>query len=219
MSTSTRIAKSSSAWMPRIKPGSTGNDRARRHGEQIQPGRERHSRRIAGGGACGGARILATAVPYIGGAARRLAGAADEHHQRRRARGQQRRHPGIHDPAARARRRCRRRCATAPRCSMRSRKCCTARGSTRRSATKAASRRICPRTRRRSTTILEAIDKAGYRAGKDIYLGLDVREQRVLQGRRVRARFRGAQVQSRPNSPIIWPGWSRSIPSSPSRTA
>ena len=34
--------------------------------------------------------------------------------------------------------------------------------------------RSCLRTRRRSTTILEAIDKAGYRAGKDIYLGLDV---------------------------------------------
>ena len=45
------------------------------------------------------------------------------------------------------------------------------------------------------TVILEAIEKAGYRAGRDIYLGLDVASTGVLQGRGVRARIRGAAVQ------------------------
>ena len=31
---------------------------------------------------------------------------------------------------------------------------------------------------------MQAVEKAGYKAGKDIYLGLDVRQLRVLQGRR-----------------------------------
>ena len=33
--------------------------------------------------------------------------------------------------------------------------------------------------------ILEAIDKAGYKAGKDICLGLDCAGLRILQGRQV----------------------------------
>ena len=69
------------------------------------------------------------------------------------------------------------------------------------------------------TTILEAIDKAGYRAGKDIYLGTRCRQQRVLQGRRLRSRIRRPQIHVRASSPTIWRVSSRSIRSSPSRTA
>jgi len=39
---------------------------------------------------------------------------------------------------------------------------------------RAALRRIWSRTRRRSKLILQAIEKAGYRPGTDVYLGLDV---------------------------------------------
>ena len=55
--------------------------------------------------------------------------------------------------------------------------------------------------------ILQAIEKAGYKAGKDIYLGLDVRQLRVLQGRpatssRARsARFTSAEFTALPRGP------------------
>ena len=67
--------------------------------------------------------------------------------------------------------------------------------------------------------ILEAIDKAGYRAGKRHLSRPRCRQHGVLQGRRVRARVGGAQVQLEPSSPIIWRRSSRSIRSSPSRMA
>ena len=75
------------------------------------------------------------------------------------------------------------------------------------------------RTRRRSRIILEAIEKAGYRPGRDIYLGLDVASSRVLQGRPLRARvrerrFSAAEFTALPRRPR------RQVTrSSPSRTA
>ena len=69
------------------------------------------------------------------------------------------------------------------------------------------------------TTILEAIDKAGYRAGKDIYLGLGCGEHRVLQGRRVRRSSPRAASSAPPSSRTIWRVLRPSTRSSPSRTA
>ena len=44
-------------------------------------------------------------------------------------------------------------------------------------------------------TILEAIDKAGYRAGRDIYLGLDVASTEFFKNGVYESRVRGAQVR------------------------
>ena len=72
------------------------------------------ARRGRGRAACRCTEHLARRRPRAGDA-----GADDEHHQRRRARGQQPRHPGIHDPAGRRADASARRCATAPRSSTR----------------------------------------------------------------------------------------------------
>ncbi len=45
------------------------------------------------------------------------------------------------------------------------------------------------------TTILEAIDKAGYRAGKDIYLGLDVASTEFFKDGVYESEVRGPQIQ------------------------
>ena len=105
------------------------------------------------------ARCRCTAILAARGAARH-AGADDEHHQRRRARGQQRRHPGVHDPADRRAVAVRGACATARRCSMRSRKFCMPRGSTPPSAMRAASRPTLP-----SNEAALAADPGGDREG------------------------------------------------------
>ena len=79
-----------------------GADRARRHHEQEPARRQRHPRRVAGGGQGRGRGERAAALPLHRRRHRaRAAGADDEHHQRRRARRQPDRHPGIHDHAGR----------------------------------------------------------------------------------------------------------------------
>ncbi len=61
------------------------------------------------------------------------------------------------------------------------------------------------------TTILEAIDKAGYRAGKDIYLGLDVASSEFFKDGVLRAGVRGPQIQFlRIRRLSGWPG--REVP-------
>jgi enolase len=57
------------------------------------------------------------------------------------------------------------------------------------------------------TTILEAIDKAGYRAGKDIYLGAPSSTRTACTIWNPRA-----ASSTRASSPIIWPDWWRNIP-------
>ena len=79
-----------------------GDDRSRRHAQQVAAGRQRHSRRLAGGGQGGGAGLQPRTLPLCrrdDGAG--AADADDEHPQRRRARRQSDRLPGIHDHAAR----------------------------------------------------------------------------------------------------------------------
>ena len=77
-------------------------DRARRHGKQIEPRRERASRgfdgeRPRGGGVSGNAALSLHRRHECENAAR----SDDEHHQRRRTRRQQRRFSGIYDHAGR----------------------------------------------------------------------------------------------------------------------
>ena len=82
--------------------------RPRRHRQQGPARRQRHPRRVAGGGQGRGRRARAAAVPLRRRRQRpRAAGADDERAQRRRARRQQRRPAGVHDHAGRRRRRSR----------------------------------------------------------------------------------------------------------------
>ncbi len=115
------------------------------------------------------------------------AGADDERHQRRRARQQQPRPAGVHDHPRGAPRASARPCATAPRCSMRSRRSWATAASAPRWATKAASPPASRAMKRRIQLILEAIDKAGYTRRRADRPGPGLRRQRVLQGRQVRA--------------------------------
>ena len=123
----------------------------RRHRRQVPPRRQRHPRRVARGGQGVGRRGGPPALPLRRGRQRaRAADAVLQRAERRCARRQQRRPPGVH---ARARGRGelrRRRCAGAPRPTTRSEPGCTTAGCPPRSATKAASPRICRRTKRRS---------------------------------------------------------------------
>ena len=60
--------------------------------------------------------------------------------------------------------------------------------------------------------ILEAIDKAGYKAGKDVYLGLDVASFRVLQGRPLRAQRREAPLLGGRVHHVTSRTWPRKFP-------
>ena len=88
----------------RLRPGRARRqaDRARRHAEQVAPGRERDPRRLAGRRARGRGRggPAAVALPRRRGRAR-AARADDERPQRRRARRQLGGLPGVHDRARR----------------------------------------------------------------------------------------------------------------------
>ncbi len=111
---------------PRVRHGRqcAGSSRPRcqddpigRHGQQIKIGRQCDFGGVPGGGSRGRERPRLAPVPPFGPQRRcDAAGADDEHHQWRGACRQQRRHPGIHDSCPSARRRSRRRCATAPKC-------------------------------------------------------------------------------------------------------
>ena len=54
------------------------------------------------------------------------------------------------------------------------------------SATRAASRRTCKSAEEALDFVMKAIEKAGYKPGEDVALALDLRRDRVLQGRQVR---------------------------------
>ena len=125
--------------------------------------------------------------------------AADERHQRRRARRQQPRHPGVHDRARRASTGSRTRCAPASRCSTTSRSCCRRAARRRTSATRAASRRASTRATRRSRSLIEAIGKAGYKAGQADLPRARRRGERVLR-QEDRARTRSKASSARPPS-------------------
>ena len=93
-----------------------------------------------------------------------------------------------------------RRCAPAPRCSTRSRSCCTIARRRPASATRAASPPTCRAPRRRCGVVVEAIEKAGYKPGKDVALALDVASSELwdktsktykLEGERQGARRQG----------------------------
>ena len=138
--------------------GGAGQDRrdahcARRHAEQGPARRQRHPRRLAGGGQGRRRRPARAALSLCrGNVGAAAAGADDEHPQWRRARRQSDRLPGIHDHAGgrdvvrggAAHRRRDFPDACAPRSSRPA--------TTPMSATRAASRPICRRPTRRSTS-------------------------------------------------------------------
>jgi enolase len=65
-----------------------------------------------------------------------------------------------------------------------------------RSATKAASRPISLATAAALDLLVEAIGNAGYAAGQDVLLALDLRGLRVLQRRKIQPRVRGQALSS-----------------------
>ena len=67
--------------------------------------------------------------------------------------------------------------------------------------------------------ILEAIGNAGYAAGGDVYLALDVASSELYRDGEVSSRLGGRLSRLPRRSPTCWPAGSRRIPSSPSRTA
>ncbi len=128
------------------------DDRARRHRQQGAARRQCAARGVARRRAGRGASARHAAVPHCSAAPgpNDHAGADDEHHQRRRACRQQRRHPGVHDPAGR-RAELRRGAALRRRDLPHAEEgAARAQGSPPPSATRAASRRTCRPTRRRS---------------------------------------------------------------------
>ena len=140
------------------------------------------------------------------------AGADDEHHQRRRARQQQPRHPGVHDPAGRRAElprgaALRRRDIPHPEEDPRTTGACRPRW-----ATRAASRPTSSPTRRRSRSSCEAIEKAGYTPGTRHLPGAGRGQLRVLQGRPLRARERGAALHGGGVHRPTWPTWLRQVP-------
>ena len=194
-------------------------DRARRHAQQGQAGRQRHPRRVAGHGLRGGGGARAAALPVH----RRLqrlpaAGADDEHHERRQARRQQRRPAGVHGHAGR-RRQLRRGPAHRRRGLPQSQGRAQGQGPLDRRRRRGRLRPR-PRLQRRG----HPGDRGGHRRGR-----LRARQRRVhrprprrlqlLRGRQVRARERGPQPRARPRWSTTTPGSSTSTPSSPSKTA
>ena len=127
--------------------------RARRHAEQGAARRERHPRRLAGGGPGRGRGGRVAALPLPRRAERaHAAGADDEHPQRRQARLRlQRRHAGVHGDAGR-RAVVRRGIALGNRGLPRPEERAEGAGrGARPSATRGATRRACRRTKTRST--------------------------------------------------------------------
>ena len=68
-------------------------------------------------------------------------------------------------------------------------------------------------------TILEAIEKAGYQAGRDVYLGLDVASSEFFHDGQYQLRVRKPQLHGRRIHRTTWPIWPPGTRSSPSRTA
>ena len=87
------------------------------------------------------------------------------------------------------------------------------------SATRAALRRTSNRPTAALDYIVKSIETAGYKPGKDVFLGARLRRDRVLQGRQVRDGGRGQDALARPRTSTSSPGSPTSSRSSPSRTA
>ena len=99
---------------------STSDDRARRHRQQGEAGRQRHPGRLPGRGEGGGGGARPAALPLRRRRQRaHAARAVHEHRQRRRPRGQHGRPPGVHDRARRRAQLRARRCAWGSRSSTR----------------------------------------------------------------------------------------------------
>ena len=163
------------------------DDRARRHRQQGEAGRQRVARRLAGDGARGRGSRGDAALPVAGRRRRDAASrAAHERHQRRQARRQQPRLPGVHDRAARRRLvrggdpPGRRGVPRAQEAAAREAR------SSRRSATRAASRPRSRATSRRSISSMDAISATGLEAGARRRPGARLRGQRARRRRRLR---------------------------------
>ena len=141
----------------------------------VEGRRQRHPRRLDGGGARGGrgAGRAALQVPRWPGRAR-PARPLDEHHQRRRPRRQLARLPGVHDRpqgAAALLRGAARWAGGVPHAEERS-------GNDKKASTGVGDEGgfapDLPGAEAACATIIEAIEKAGYKPGKDVALALDV---------------------------------------------
>jgi enolase len=76
----------------------------------------------------------------------------------------------------------------------------------RRWATRAAFAPTCPPTRPRSRSSLEAIEKAGYKAGEDIYLGMDVAARSSTRTAVQRLKGEGAVFDAAGITDCCWTG-------------
>ena len=206
----------------RRRPGRAGRqaDRARRHAEQVAPGRQRDPRRVAGRRARGrrGGGPAAVALPRRRGRAR-PAGADDERPQRRRARRQHGRLPGVHDRAGRRdvvqrgpalRRR------GLPRAEEDAARPQARHDGRRRGRLRA---RTWSPTRRRCSCSSRASRPAGYKPGERHRDRAGPGDVGDLRGRRLRPRARGPQAVARPSWPTTGPSWPASTRSCRSRTA
>ena len=111
---------------------------------------------------------------YVGGTVgAAAAGADDEHRQRRRARRQPDRLPGIHDHAGRRRRASPRGCAWASRCSRRCKAALKDAGHNTNVGDEGGFAPNLPSADAALGFVMKAIEKAGYKPGKDIVLALD----------------------------------------------
>ncbi len=208
----------------RLRPGRArrADDRARRHADQGEAGRQRHPRRLAGRRQGGGRGPRAAALPVRRRRQRPdAAGAAHEHPERRRPRRLQRRHPGVHGgPARRAQ--LRRGAALRRRDLPRPQEGAEGEGRRDRAwATRAATPRASPPTRRRWPSSWRRSRQAGLKPGKQVALALDCAASEffdkksgkyVLEGRGEDLRRQGARR-------LLRRALRPSTPSSPSRTA
>jgi hypothetical protein len=135
----------------------------------------------------------------------------DEHPQRRQARRQHRRLPGVHDPALGLRRLRTRPCAPASRSTTPSRRSSSKPRHVHRRRRRGRLRPQPQGQRGRPQGHREAVDKAGYKWGEQIFVALD--PPPASSGTRPRRTARRATSSSAPtNQEIISPRWSTSGP-------
>ena len=150
---------------------------------------------------------------YLGGADATLhADAGDPDLRRRRARRPARRHPGLHGRLPGGARASPRRCEwTAEvyrarrRGDGRARRCSPA------SPTRAAGGRTSRATRRRSTTLVEAIERAGYAPGEQVAIALDIAASEFGRGGRYTLGLDGRELDSDGMIELLL-GWIDALP-------
>ena len=181
-----RIARSSSACDAADQAGiDRTHDRARRHAEQGQARRQRHPRRFAGRAPTPPPTSLGMPLyRYLGGvSAHDPAGPDDEHPQRRQARRQQRRLPGVHGPAGRRGEASREALRMGAEVFHALKKVLKAKGYNTAVGDEGGFAPSSKSNEEALEVILEAIEKAGYKPGKEIAIALDPAASEFYEGR------------------------------------